>query len=148
MDLYASSKFSDNIPFAACTYIESSSYCTSESSYHSICGHVKAQNKKFFFSTLKTEKSLCHPDAKTSLPNGKRRSRRVKQFGSVIPSITSSRVETYQWYTHTLCSIDELMLAACRNDQDDLLEQVLKAPDINVNFADAIGDTALHYAQV
>lgn len=40
------------------------------------------------------------------------------------------------------------MLAACRNDQDDLLEQVLKAPDINVNFADAIGDTALHYAQV
>ena len=40
------------------------------------------------------------------------------------------------------------MLAACRNDQDDLLNEVLEGSDINVNFSDAIGDTALHYAQV
>ncbi|KAG2227157.1 hypothetical protein INT45_003887, partial [Circinella minor] len=38
------------------------------------------------------------------------------------------------------------MLAACRNDQDDLLNEILKGSDIDVNFSDAIGDTALHYA--
>ncbi|KAI9496320.1 ankyrin [Zychaea mexicana] len=43
-------------------------------------------------------------------------------------------------------SNNERMLAACRNDQDDLLKEILKATDIDVNFSDAIGDTTLHYA--
>ncbi|KAI9315934.1 ankyrin [Dichotomocladium elegans] len=43
-------------------------------------------------------------------------------------------------------SQNEIMLAACRNDQDDLLEEVLKTGDVDINFTDSIGDTALHYA--
>lgn len=43
-----------------------------------------------------------------------------------------------------LC-IDDLMLAACRNDQDEMLEDVLKEGDIDINHADKLGDTALHY---
>ncbi|KAI9270790.1 ankyrin repeat-containing domain protein [Phascolomyces articulosus] len=43
-------------------------------------------------------------------------------------------------------SNNERMLAACRNDQDDLLQVILNASDIDINFSDAIGDTALHYA--
>lgn len=43
---------------------------------------------------------------------------------------------------------DEIMLAACRNDQDDVLEDLLmtKGDQLDVNFTDSIGDTALHYA--
>ncbi|OBZ87063.1 hypothetical protein A0J61_04893 [Choanephora cucurbitarum] len=41
---------------------------------------------------------------------------------------------------------NDLLLAACRNDQDEMLEDVLKEPEVNVNYADPLGDTALHYA--
>ncbi|KAG2213119.1 hypothetical protein INT47_011268 [Mucor saturninus] len=41
---------------------------------------------------------------------------------------------------------NDLILAACRNDQDEMLEDVLKEGDIDINYADALGDTALHYA--
>ncbi|KAL1935694.1 hypothetical protein VTP01DRAFT_4834 [Rhizomucor pusillus] len=43
---------------------------------------------------------------------------------------------------------NEIMLAACRNDQDDVLEDLLmtKGDQLDVNFTDSIGDTALHYA--
>lgn len=41
---------------------------------------------------------------------------------------------------------DDLMLAACRNDQDEMLEEVLKEGDFDINYADGIGDTPCHYA--
>ncbi|KAG2228830.1 hypothetical protein INT48_007081 [Thamnidium elegans] len=40
---------------------------------------------------------------------------------------------------------DDLLLAACRNDQDEMLEDVLKERDVDINHADGLGDTALHY---
>ncbi|KAI8087198.1 ankyrin repeat-containing domain protein [Thamnidium elegans] len=40
---------------------------------------------------------------------------------------------------------DDLLLAACRNDQDEMLEDVLKEGDVDINHADGLGDTALHY---
>ncbi|ORY96630.1 ankyrin repeat-containing domain protein [Syncephalastrum racemosum] len=43
-------------------------------------------------------------------------------------------------------SPNEIMLAACRNDQDDLLEDLLKTGKVDLTFTDAIGNTALHYA--
>ncbi|KAI8380693.1 hypothetical protein BD560DRAFT_453020 [Blakeslea trispora] len=42
---------------------------------------------------------------------------------------------------------NDLLLAACRNDQDEMLEDVLKEPEVDVNYADPLGDTALHYAR-
>lgn len=42
-------------------------------------------------------------------------------------------------------TIDDLILAACRNDQDEMLEDILKEGDMDINYADALGDTALHY---
>ncbi|KAI9483408.1 MAG: ankyrin repeat-containing domain protein [Benjaminiella poitrasii] len=41
---------------------------------------------------------------------------------------------------------NDLMLAACRNDQDDMLEDILKEGDFDINHTDPLGDTALHYA--
>ncbi|KAG0169778.1 hypothetical protein DFQ28_002921 [Apophysomyces sp. BC1034] len=41
---------------------------------------------------------------------------------------------------------NELMLAACRNDQDEMLEDILKEDDYDINFTDGVGDTAAHYA--
>lgn len=41
---------------------------------------------------------------------------------------------------------DDLMLAACRNDQDEMLEEVLKEGDFDINYTDGIGDTPCHYA--
>jgi ankyrin repeat protein len=38
------------------------------------------------------------------------------------------------------------MLAACRNDQDEMLEDIIKEGDFNINHTDPLGDTALHYA--
>lgn len=38
------------------------------------------------------------------------------------------------------------MLAACRNDQDEMLEDVLKEGEFNINHTDGLGDTACHYA--
>ncbi|KAI8645814.1 ankyrin repeat-containing domain protein [Parasitella parasitica] len=40
---------------------------------------------------------------------------------------------------------DDLMLAACRNDQDEMLEDILKEGDFDINHTDDLGDTALHY---
>lgn len=40
---------------------------------------------------------------------------------------------------------NDLMLAACRNDQDEMLEDVLKEGDVDINHTDKLGDTALHY---
>ncbi|KAI7876212.1 ankyrin [Lichtheimia hyalospora FSU 10163] len=40
----------------------------------------------------------------------------------------------------------EIMLAACRNDQDELLKEMLNSDDVDYNFVDGIGDGALHYA--
>ncbi|KAG0768849.1 hypothetical protein G6F57_002651 [Rhizopus arrhizus] len=41
---------------------------------------------------------------------------------------------------------NDLMLAACRNDQDEMLEEVLKEGDFDINYTDGIGDTPCHYA--
>ncbi|CEI89389.1 hypothetical protein G6F70_005021 [Rhizopus microsporus] len=41
---------------------------------------------------------------------------------------------------------DDLMLAACRNDQDEMLEDILKEGDFDINYTDGLGDTACHYA--
>ncbi|KAI8967732.1 hypothetical protein BDF20DRAFT_829080, partial [Mycotypha africana] len=41
---------------------------------------------------------------------------------------------------------DDLMLAACRNDQDEMLEDIFKEGDFDINHTDGLGDTALHYA--
>jgi ankyrin repeat protein len=38
------------------------------------------------------------------------------------------------------------MLAACRNDQDEMLEDIFKEGDFDINHTDALGDSALHYA--
>lgn len=42
--------------------------------------------------------------------------------------------------------LDDLMLAACRNDQDEMLEDIFKEGDFDINHTDALGDSALHYA--
>lgn len=41
---------------------------------------------------------------------------------------------------------DELMLAACRNDQEDTLEEILNDGSCDPNFVDGAGNTAAHYA--
>ncbi|KAI8051074.1 ankyrin repeat-containing domain protein [Gilbertella persicaria] len=41
---------------------------------------------------------------------------------------------------------NDLLLAACRNDQDEMLQDILKEQDYDINYADPLGDTALHYA--
>ncbi|ORX94046.1 ankyrin [Basidiobolus meristosporus CBS 931.73] len=44
-------------------------------------------------------------------------------------------------------SNNELILAACKNDHLDMLEDVLNQPGtFNVNHADSLGNTGLHYA--
>lgn len=43
---------------------------------------------------------------------------------------------------------DELMLAACRNDQEDTLEEILNDGSCDPNFVDGAGNTAAHYAWV
>ncbi|GAN01088.1 ankyrin [Mucor ambiguus] len=40
---------------------------------------------------------------------------------------------------------NDLMLAACRNDIDDMLEDIFKEGDFDINHTDDLGDTALHY---
>lgn len=40
---------------------------------------------------------------------------------------------------------DDLMLAACRNDLDEMLEDIFKEGDFDINHTDDLGDTALHY---
>ncbi|CEP14988.1 hypothetical protein [Parasitella parasitica] len=37
------------------------------------------------------------------------------------------------------------MLAACRNDLDEMLEDIFKEGDFDINHTDDLGDTALHY---
>ncbi|KAK9765800.1 hypothetical protein K7432_005587 [Basidiobolus ranarum] len=44
-------------------------------------------------------------------------------------------------------SCDELILAACKNDHLDMLEDVLNQPGtFNINCVDSLGNTGLHYA--
>ncbi|OLY78661.1 Ankyrin repeat-containing protein [Smittium mucronatum] len=44
---------------------------------------------------------------------------------------------------------DEILLAACKQDQSDLLLQALNSKHgVNVNAVDGVGNTGLHYAQV
>ncbi|KAF1797467.1 ankyrin repeat-containing domain protein [Mucor lusitanicus] len=40
---------------------------------------------------------------------------------------------------------NDLMLAACRNDLDEMLEDIFKEGDFDINHTDDLGDTALHY---
>ncbi|KAK4516299.1 uncharacterized protein ATC70_011269 [Mucor velutinosus] len=40
---------------------------------------------------------------------------------------------------------NDLMLAACRNDLDEMLEDIVKEGDFDINHTDDLGDTALHY---
>jgi histidinol phosphatase-like enzyme len=47
-----------------------------------------------------------------------------------------------------LFQLDDLMLAACRNDQDEMLEDIFKEGEFDINHQDGVGDSALHYAQV
>jgi uncharacterized protein len=43
--------------------------------------------------------------------------------------------------------LDEQLLAACKSDQDDIVEDVLSQKGtFDINFADGVGNTALHYA--
>ncbi|CDH50714.1 predicted protein [Lichtheimia corymbifera JMRC:FSU:9682] len=41
---------------------------------------------------------------------------------------------------------NELMLATCRNDQEDTLEEILNDGSCDPNFVDGAGNTAAHYA--
>jgi hypothetical protein len=41
---------------------------------------------------------------------------------------------------------DELLLAACKNDQDDMLDDIFKEGSYDINFRDGAGNTAAHYA--
>ncbi|KAI9281535.1 ankyrin repeat-containing domain protein [Sporodiniella umbellata] len=41
---------------------------------------------------------------------------------------------------------NELLLATCSNDQDDVLTTLLTTGDYDTNFTDKLGNTALHYA--
>ncbi|KAL1921924.1 uncharacterized protein VTP21DRAFT_10566 [Calcarisporiella thermophila] len=42
---------------------------------------------------------------------------------------------------------NELLLSACRNDQEDMLEDIFQQPgSYDINFQDGAGNTALHYA--
>ncbi|KAG0938163.1 hypothetical protein G6F57_009060 [Rhizopus arrhizus] len=43
-------------------------------------------------------------------------------------------------------SNNELLLALCRNDQEEELEKLVEEGKCNVNFADGAGNTAAHYA--
>jgi hypothetical protein len=42
--------------------------------------------------------------------------------------------------------IDELMLALCRNDQEEDLENLLDEGNVNLSFVDGAGNSAAHYA--
>ncbi|OZJ01919.1 hypothetical protein BZG36_05006 [Bifiguratus adelaidae] len=42
--------------------------------------------------------------------------------------------------------LNELLLAACRNDQDDVVNDIIQSPDsVDLNFTDGVGNSALHY---
>ncbi|KAI9488016.1 ankyrin repeat-containing domain protein, partial [Zychaea mexicana] len=43
-------------------------------------------------------------------------------------------------------TIDKLMLSTCRNDQEDVLGDLLKEGSCDPNFVDGAGNTAAHYA--
>ncbi|KAJ2957444.1 hypothetical protein NQZ79_g6873 [Umbelopsis isabellina] len=43
-------------------------------------------------------------------------------------------------------SNNELLLAACKNDQDDMLDDIFKEGGYDINFQDGAGNTAAHYA--
>ncbi|KAH8550319.1 ankyrin repeat-containing domain protein [Umbelopsis sp. PMI_123] len=43
-------------------------------------------------------------------------------------------------------SNNELLLAACKNDQDDMLADIFKEGSYDINFRDGAGNTAAHYA--
>ena len=42
--------------------------------------------------------------------------------------------------------IDRKGICAVQADAWEMLEDVLKEPEVDVNYADPLGDTALHYA--
>ncbi|KAL0095511.1 hypothetical protein F4703DRAFT_1727025, partial [Phycomyces blakesleeanus] len=41
---------------------------------------------------------------------------------------------------------DDYIIAACRNDQDDILIDLLKLKNHDINFTDGAGNTAAHHA--
>ncbi|KAG2225757.1 hypothetical protein INT45_011425 [Circinella minor] len=41
---------------------------------------------------------------------------------------------------------NDLMLSTCRNDQEDMLEELLKEESCDPNYVDGAGNTAAHYA--
>ncbi|KAI8076900.1 ankyrin [Halteromyces radiatus] len=43
-------------------------------------------------------------------------------------------------------SENELMLAACRNDQEDVLEGILEGENYDIGYTDGAGNTAAHLA--
>ncbi|KAI8578253.1 hypothetical protein K450DRAFT_247959 [Umbelopsis ramanniana AG] len=43
-------------------------------------------------------------------------------------------------------SNNELLLAACKNDQDDMVSDIFKEGSYDINFRDGAGNTAAHYA--
>ncbi|CAO3644702.1 unnamed protein product [Cunninghamella blakesleeana] len=43
-------------------------------------------------------------------------------------------------------SNNELLLAACRNDQEDQVEEILETEDYDIHFTDGAGNTAAHLA--
>ncbi|OAD67182.1 hypothetical protein PHYBLDRAFT_67318 [Phycomyces blakesleeanus NRRL 1555(-)] len=45
-------------------------------------------------------------------------------------------------------SSNDYIIAACRNDQDDILIDLLKLKNHDINFADGAGNTAAHHAYV
>ncbi|KAI7862021.1 hypothetical protein BDF14DRAFT_1737239, partial [Spinellus fusiger] len=41
--------------------------------------------------------------------------------------------------------LDDYVMAACKNDQDDLLSELLQQTDVNINHCDTAGNTPAHY---
>lgn len=41
---------------------------------------------------------------------------------------------------------DEQLMAACRNDQDDIVEEILESGNYDIKYTDGAGNTAAHLA--
>jgi hypothetical protein len=43
-------------------------------------------------------------------------------------------------------NIDEQLMAACRNDQEDTVEEILESGNYDIKYTDGAGNTAAHLA--
>ncbi|CAG8455818.1 9277_t:CDS:10 [Paraglomus brasilianum] len=95
-----------------------------------------------FMGWMETGKHIDAEEENTSA-----RIRRVRDTPQILGPLGSHALSQLTGSINSIVLLDELLLVAAKQDSEDIFEDILSQPNTyNINHADSIGNTALHYA--